>query len=298
MRLILKILAAPLVVALTLFVWICTILLYCTGMVLGLAALVVALLGVAVLVTYSLQNGIILLARLVNRVLHSTQAQLALFQGGSKDNAIPREVEAVLVCSPAEIEKAESIARSLAADFADELLPFEPDFTRAADGSDAFLLGIQVDHRARRDERLVQAGCAGQAGLLLGGKDALERRMGERVVIQDGHHERDGRTVVAAERGAVCGDYTVLHDQVNAVLLKIMRDAGQLFTDHIQMALQHDGGLVLGACAGRFFDDDVIEFVLMAPEAARLGKFHEIVADPLFVGRAARDCADLLKKVE
>ena len=61
MRLILKILAAPLVVALTLFVWICTIFLYCTGMVLGLAALVVALLGVAVLVTYSLQNGIILL---------------------------------------------------------------------------------------------------------------------------------------------------------------------------------------------------------------------------------------------
>ena len=61
MRLILKILVAPLVVALTLFVWICTILLYCTGMVLGLAALVVALLGVAVLVTYSMQNGIILL---------------------------------------------------------------------------------------------------------------------------------------------------------------------------------------------------------------------------------------------
>lgn len=46
MRLILKIVAAPLVIALTLFVWICTILLYCTGMVLGLAALVVALLGV------------------------------------------------------------------------------------------------------------------------------------------------------------------------------------------------------------------------------------------------------------
>ena len=61
MRLILKILAAPLVVALTLFVWICTILLYCTGMVLGLSAFVVALLGVAVLVTYALQNGIILL---------------------------------------------------------------------------------------------------------------------------------------------------------------------------------------------------------------------------------------------
>ena len=61
MRILLKILAAPLVVALTLFVWICTILLYCTGMVLGLAALVVAVLVVAVLLTYSPQNGIILL---------------------------------------------------------------------------------------------------------------------------------------------------------------------------------------------------------------------------------------------
>lgn len=61
MRILLKILATPLVAALTLFVWICTILLYCTGMVLGLAALVVAVLGVAVLLTYSPQNGIILL---------------------------------------------------------------------------------------------------------------------------------------------------------------------------------------------------------------------------------------------
>lgn len=78
MRLILKILAAPLVVALTLFVWICTILLYCTSMVLGLAALVVALLGVAVLVTYSLQNGIILL---VIAFLISPSGGLAAWKG-------------------------------------------------------------------------------------------------------------------------------------------------------------------------------------------------------------------------
>ena len=61
LKLLLKIVMVPVILALTLFVWICTILLYCTGMVLGLAALVVALLGMAVLVTYSLQNGIILL---------------------------------------------------------------------------------------------------------------------------------------------------------------------------------------------------------------------------------------------
>ena len=48
----LKILAAPLVLALALFTWVC---------IFGLASTVVALLGVAVLVTYSPQNGVILL---------------------------------------------------------------------------------------------------------------------------------------------------------------------------------------------------------------------------------------------
>lgn len=61
MRLILKILAAPIVVVLTLFVWICSGLLYVSAFVFGLAGTVVAILGVAVLVTYSPKNGIILL---------------------------------------------------------------------------------------------------------------------------------------------------------------------------------------------------------------------------------------------
>ena len=44
MRLILKILAAPIVVALTLFVWICSGLLYVSAFVFGLAGTVVAIL--------------------------------------------------------------------------------------------------------------------------------------------------------------------------------------------------------------------------------------------------------------
>ena len=56
MRLLLKILAAPLIVALALLVWICSGLLYCTAFIFGLAGTLVA-----VLVTYSVQNGIILL---------------------------------------------------------------------------------------------------------------------------------------------------------------------------------------------------------------------------------------------
>lgn len=59
-KLLLKIAVAPVIVALTLFVWICVGIVYISGLVLGLISMVVALLGVAVLITYSPQNGIIL----------------------------------------------------------------------------------------------------------------------------------------------------------------------------------------------------------------------------------------------
>ena len=61
MRLLLKLLAAPVVLALALSIWICFRLLSCAAFLFGLAGTIVGLLGVAVLVTYSAQNGIILL---------------------------------------------------------------------------------------------------------------------------------------------------------------------------------------------------------------------------------------------
>lgn len=61
MRLLLKILFAPVILILTVFVWLCMGILYCSAFLFGLAASIVALLGLAVLVTYSVQNGIILL---------------------------------------------------------------------------------------------------------------------------------------------------------------------------------------------------------------------------------------------
>ena len=61
LKLLLKIVVAPVILVLTLFVWICVGIVYISGLVLGLISMVVALLGVAVLITYSPQNGIILL---------------------------------------------------------------------------------------------------------------------------------------------------------------------------------------------------------------------------------------------
>lgn len=61
MRLILKILAIPLIVVLTLFVWICSGLLYCSAFILGLAGTILGVLGVVVLITGAVTNGIIVL---------------------------------------------------------------------------------------------------------------------------------------------------------------------------------------------------------------------------------------------
>ena len=61
MRFLLKVLAAPVVAVLAVSVWLCVGVLYCAGMVMGLAAWVVAFVGVFALLTVSVPQGIILL---------------------------------------------------------------------------------------------------------------------------------------------------------------------------------------------------------------------------------------------
>ena len=52
LKLLLKIAVAPVILVLTLFVWLCAGLVYVSGLVLGLVSMVLGLLGVAVLITY------------------------------------------------------------------------------------------------------------------------------------------------------------------------------------------------------------------------------------------------------
>lgn len=61
LKLILKIVIAPVILLLTLAIWICVGLVYVSGLVLSLVSMVFVLLGVGVLMTYSQQNGLILL---------------------------------------------------------------------------------------------------------------------------------------------------------------------------------------------------------------------------------------------
>lgn len=60
MKVILKILTAPIVLALTLFVWICSAILYCSAFVFGLTATLVGILALLVLFSGNLTNALIL----------------------------------------------------------------------------------------------------------------------------------------------------------------------------------------------------------------------------------------------
>ena len=61
LKLLLKILMAPVLLALTLFIWICVGIVYLSGLVLGLVSTIVAFLGVVMLIVGPRQNGIIAL---------------------------------------------------------------------------------------------------------------------------------------------------------------------------------------------------------------------------------------------
>lgn len=61
MRLILKILAAPIVILLTLFVWGCSAILYCFAYVMGLAGSLFGLMALFAFLTGSLNNALMLM---------------------------------------------------------------------------------------------------------------------------------------------------------------------------------------------------------------------------------------------
>ena len=61
MRLLLRILAVPVVLILTLFVWVCAAILYCSAYLLGLAGSLVGLMALVMFISGSVRNAILLL---------------------------------------------------------------------------------------------------------------------------------------------------------------------------------------------------------------------------------------------
>ena len=61
MKLIVKILTLPVILAVDIFTWICIGLISCSSLIFGFTSFLLTLLGITVLATYSWQNGLILL---------------------------------------------------------------------------------------------------------------------------------------------------------------------------------------------------------------------------------------------
>ncbi|MFR8018100.1 MAG: hypothetical protein ACLU7M_01135 [Mediterraneibacter gnavus] len=61
---------------------------------------------------------------MINHLFHNTDALLVDFNGGTKDNAIPRETSTNSDCCSDELRKnAENLALALSADFSSEICP-------------------------------------------------------------------------------------------------------------------------------------------------------------------------------
>ena len=122
--------------------------------------------------------------------------------------------------------------------------------------------------------------------------------MRNHIAVQHGQRHGYGNAVVAAKRRAVCRDVIALDAQFERVLCEINGAFRRLFRDHVEMALQNDGGRGLIASRGGLFDDDVVKRVLIHPQAAFLGKRNAVVADGLCVARAVRDAGQVFKEMK
>lgn len=84
--------------------------------------------------------------------------------------------------------------------------------------------------------------CAGQARLFLHGEDELEIRVSEARVLHDGEHGGNPDAVVRTQRGAR-GPYPVsIPYQADGVAAEVVGRALVLFTYHVQVRLEGQGG--------------------------------------------------------
>ena len=106
-----------------------------------------------------------------------------------------------------------------------------------ADGEDALVLGVDVQHTAGGELRKIKALRALHADLLVDGKHDLKRRVCNFAAVQHGQRHGDGNAVVAAERRAVRRDIVALDAQVERVLCEVDGAFRRFFRNHVEMAL-------------------------------------------------------------
>ena len=98
------------------------------------------------------------------------------------------------------------------------------------------------------------------------------------------------KLIKISELAKICG--TTTHT------LRYYDSEGVLCADHVDVALQNDGGSFLVTGGGLLDDDDVVQVVLIVFQTPLPGKAHQPVAGLLGVAGAVGIGAKLLKKAE
>ena len=173
-----------------------------------------------------------------------------------------------------------------------------PGTAGTADGENALVLGVHIQHPAALQHGDVQPLGAVHAGFLVHGEDGLDGRVGQGIIVQNGHGHGHGNAVVAAQGGAPGGNGVALQHQVQALDSHVLGAAGLLFADHVHVTLEDHRLRRLIAGGGVPEDHHVVQLVLDIPQAPGLGKIHQPVADGFGVAGTVGDGAQLLEETK
>ena len=122
--------------------------------------------------------------------------------------------------------------------------------------------------------------------------------MGQTVVIQDGESRGHGDAVVPAQGGALGPDPVLIAAEVQPLFRHVLSAAGDLLADHVQVALEDQGGSRLVAGGGLLHNDNVVVRVPAAGEAPLLGEVHAPVGHGAGIPGAVGEGAEGLKPVK
>ena len=122
--------------------------------------------------------------------------------------------------------------------------------------------------------------------------------MGQALVVQHRQRHGHGDAVVAAQRGPLGIDKIPVDGQIQPLTGHVLAAVRRFLAHHVHVTLQNHRLRPLVPGGGVLKDDDVVQRILLIPQAPLSGKLRQPVADGLGVARTAGNSAHLLKKVK
>ena len=162
-------------------------------------------------------------------------------------------------------------------------------------GENTLVLRIQIHKGSALQHGKIHAGSALHTDLLIHSDDDLQRRMGNGFVCQQRQCICHRNTVVAAKGGSLGKHALTVMGHIQPLIVHIDGTISILLTDHIHMALQDHGCMILHTAGALLKEDHIIQFVLNIADPMLYGKGNQIIADHLRVTRSMRNGTDFFK---